>query len=139
MFDIGFWEIGLIFIVLLLVVGPERLPRVVRTLGLWIGKARRMVAEVKAEVDRELRVEELKQSLSQQVPTDEFKRLASQVRSINREVKDSIDQGSQPPLPGQTPQRSDSHRRDKAPAPSSADSGSEPTAPAETKPKPSAE
>jgi sec-independent protein translocase protein TatB len=53
-------------VVALIVVGPENLPGLARTAGLWLGKARRMLAEVKAEVDRELQLEELKQSLRQQ-------------------------------------------------------------------------
>lgn len=52
-------------VVALIVVGPERLPGLARTASLWIGKARRMFAEVQADVDRELHLEEIKQSLRQ--------------------------------------------------------------------------
>jgi Tat protein translocase TatB subunit len=52
MFEIGFWEMIMVGVVMLIVVGPERLPGLARTAGLWIGKARRMFAEVKADVDR---------------------------------------------------------------------------------------
>ncbi len=55
MFDIGFWELVLIGVVALLVVGPERLPKLARTAGLWIGRGRRMLSSVKAEIDRELK------------------------------------------------------------------------------------
>ena len=68
MFDIGFWEILLIFVVALIVVGPERLPGLARTAGLWVGKARRIVAEMKSEVERELQMDELKRSIQQQIP-----------------------------------------------------------------------
>jgi sec-independent protein translocase protein TatB len=54
MFDIGFWELTIIGIVALLVIGPERLPRVARTAGLWLGRARRFVSSVKADIDREI-------------------------------------------------------------------------------------
>ncbi len=67
MFDIGFSELILIMIVVLLVVGPERLPRVARTAGLYLGRARRMVATVKADVARELAAEDLKKTLQKQV------------------------------------------------------------------------
>jgi len=67
MFDIGFWELLLIGVVALLVVGPERLPKLARTAGLWIGRGRRMLSSVKAEIDRELKAEELKQILEKQV------------------------------------------------------------------------
>jgi sec-independent protein translocase protein TatB len=66
MFDIGFWELVLIGVVALLVVGPERLPKLARTAGLWIGRGRRMLSSVKAEIDRELKAEELKQILEKQ-------------------------------------------------------------------------
>ena len=56
----------LIGIVLVLVVGPERLPKVARTAGLWLGKARSMVTSVKADIDRELAADELKKALQKQ-------------------------------------------------------------------------
>ncbi len=55
MFDIGFWELAVIGVVALIILGPERLPGAARTAGLWIGKARRMFADVKADIDKELR------------------------------------------------------------------------------------
>ena len=66
MFDIGFLELLLIGVVALLVVGPERLPKLARTAGLWLGRGRRMLSSVKAEIDRELKAEELKQILEKQ-------------------------------------------------------------------------
>lgn len=87
MFDIGFWEIILLCIVTLVVVGPERLPRLARTAGLWIGKARRMVSEVRAEVERELRIEELKDSINRQGNVEEFKQLADRVKAINSDLR----------------------------------------------------
>lgn len=67
MFDVGFSELVLILVVALVVVGPERLPKLARTAGLYLGRARRMVASVKADVQRELAAEELKQTLQKQV------------------------------------------------------------------------
>lgn len=55
MFDVGFWELALISAVALIIVGPERLPGVAHTVGLWVGKARRMLRDVKADIDREIR------------------------------------------------------------------------------------
>jgi Tat protein translocase TatB subunit len=51
MFDIGFWEVIFIAVITLLVVGPERLPKVARTAGLWVGKIRGFVVSVKADID----------------------------------------------------------------------------------------
>jgi sec-independent protein translocase protein TatB len=59
MFDVGFSEVVIIAIIALVILGPERLPKVARTLGFWVGKARRMVADVKADIDREMRESEL--------------------------------------------------------------------------------
>lgn len=64
MFDIGFWELSLIMVVALMVIGPDRLPGLARTAGLWFGKAQAMVRSVKADIDRELSAEELKKSLA---------------------------------------------------------------------------
>jgi sec-independent protein translocase protein TatB len=70
MFDIGFLELVLVGVVALIVVGPERLPRLARTAGMWVGRARRTLISVKAEIDRELKAEELKQILEKQARTN---------------------------------------------------------------------
>ena len=67
MFDIGFWELLLIAIVALVVVGPERLPKLIRVVGLWVGKANASVQSIRSEISRELRAEELKQALNKTV------------------------------------------------------------------------
>ena len=67
MFDVGFSELILILVVALVVVGPERLPKLARTAGLYLGRMRRMVASVKADVQRELAAEDLKRTLQKQV------------------------------------------------------------------------
>ncbi len=60
MIDFGFDKIALIGAVALIVIGPEKLPRVARTVGHFIGKAQRYVADVKAEVNRSIELDELK-------------------------------------------------------------------------------
>jgi len=59
MFDISFTEIMVIAVVALIVVGPERLPKVARTLGHLLGRVRRYVGDVKSDIQREMEVEEL--------------------------------------------------------------------------------
>lgn len=67
MFDIGFWELGLIGVVALLVIGPERLPDVARTAGKWIGRARRLINSVQSEINAEVsKADELKRLLEEQ-------------------------------------------------------------------------
>lgn len=101
MFDIGFWELALIAVVAMIVVGPERLPGLARTAGLWLGKARRMVADVKAEVDRELHLEEIKQSLREQGHLTEIndikKDLANRVKAIQGDIQAEFDDPGPPP------------------------------------------
>jgi sec-independent protein translocase protein TatB len=61
-FDIGFWELLLIAVVALVVVGPERLPKLVRVCGLWLGRANASLQAVKNDIAKELRAEEIKQA-----------------------------------------------------------------------------
>jgi sec-independent protein translocase protein TatB len=68
MLDFGFDKIALIGAVALIVIGPEKLPRVARTVGALIGKAQRYVADVKAEVNRSIELEEL-QKMNKQFET----------------------------------------------------------------------
>lgn len=60
MFDIGFSELVVIGLVALIVIGPERLPRVARTAGHLLGRLQRYVSDVKADINREIQLEELK-------------------------------------------------------------------------------
>ncbi len=80
MIDFGFDKIALIGAVALIVIGPEKLPRVARTVGHFLGKAQRYVADVKAEVNRTIELEELQKMKSQ------FETAARDVEtSVNRE------------------------------------------------------
>lgn len=63
MFDIGFWELVLISIIALVVLGPERLPQAIRTVARYVRTAKRMANHVKDELSRELQVQELKDDL----------------------------------------------------------------------------
>lgn len=75
MFDIGFWELTIIAIIALLVIGPDKLPDVARTAGKWIGRARRFVGDVKTDIDRELKQEELRKAIEDDVGLDEIKEI----------------------------------------------------------------
>ncbi|MCG6658362.1 twin-arginine translocase subunit TatB [Halomonas campisalis] len=66
MFDIGFLELLILGVVGLLVLGPERLPKAARTLGLWIGKIKRTVSGMQREINAQLEAEELRQKLKEQ-------------------------------------------------------------------------
>jgi sec-independent protein translocase protein TatB len=66
MFDFGFWELALVGVVALLVVGPNRLPGLARQVGTWIGNTKRFVNTVRADIEREFQSEELKRMLNEQ-------------------------------------------------------------------------
>lgn len=74
MFDFSFPEMVVVFVVGLLVLGPERLPRVARTVGLWVGKARGMFAQVRSELEREANFQEL--------------------QAVQRELRQSLEEGN---------------------------------------------
>lgn len=80
MFDIGFLELLIIGVVALVVVGPERLPGLVKTIGLWVGRIRRMLSGVKREISEELRIEELRQ----------------QAKAREQEIKENVDAVTKP-------------------------------------------
>lgn len=66
MFDVGFSELLMVGLVSLLVIGPEKLPKVARVAGLWLGRMRAISANLKAEIHHELELEEMKQIMQQQ-------------------------------------------------------------------------
>lgn len=79
MFDVGFSELCLIGLVSLLVIGPERLPKVARLAGFWLGKTRSMVASVKEEIKLELQAEELRQLFKEQSGLDEAQKIFDEI------------------------------------------------------------
>lgn len=92
MFDIGFWELFVIGIVALVVIGPERLPGVARKAGLWMGKARRFVQTVKEDIDRELAADELKRLLKEQSESESVHEIIEETKRSIAEVQESIDE-----------------------------------------------
>ncbi|HHH13342.1 MAG TPA: twin-arginine translocase subunit TatB [Thiolapillus brandeum] len=87
MFDVGFFELLLLGVVALLVIGPERLPKVARTAGMWIGRGRRILQSVKADIEQELRAEELKRILKEQAASTPVHEILEEGRSTLDEVK----------------------------------------------------
>ncbi len=85
MFDIGFFEIMLIAVVGLLVLGPERLPEAVRTVGLWVGRIKRSLRDTRAELEQHLGTDEIRRQLH----NEEIMRSLKNTRSeINRALND---------------------------------------------------
>ena len=87
MFDIGFSELVVIGIVALLVLGPERLPKVARTTGHLLGRLQRYVADVKSDINREMQLDELKRL------QEEARKSAMEFESTVRNEVASIESG----------------------------------------------
>jgi sec-independent protein translocase protein TatB len=105
MFDFSFGELALIGTVALVVLGPERLPKVARTVGEWVGKAQRYVSQVKSDINREMELAELKKL------QEEARQAAQSVQSSLNEVSSGIASletevgkgaGTDAPAPGET-------------------------------------
>lgn len=94
MFDVGLSELMVIAVVALVVIGPERLPKVARTAGLLLGRLQRYVSDVKADINREIQLDELK-NLQQQVST-QVSSLESSVSHEMREIEKSVDKAVEP-------------------------------------------
>jgi|SRR5690242_12131684 sec-independent protein translocase protein TatB len=75
MFDIGFSELLVIGVVALIVIGPQKLPRVARTVGILMGRLQRYVSDVKADINREIELEELRKM------RDSMQKAASEMQS----------------------------------------------------------
>ena len=97
MFDVGFSEMLMIGIVALVVIGPERLPKVARTAGLLLGRMRRYVSDIKADINREMQLEELKQLKAEmQASAREFERsITSEMQELEQAAQSVIRDQSQ--------------------------------------------
>ena len=94
MFDIGASEIFVIGVVALIVIGPERLPRVAKTLGHLFGRLQRYVSEVKSDINREIELDELRKlkATMQDAARTIEQSVTSQVNFIDSEVKQAGDE-----------------------------------------------
>lgn len=117
MFDISFGKLLLIAIVALIVVGPERLPKVARTMGLLFGRAQRYFFEIKADINNQLRLEELrkietelreKMQSAEHVILEEAEGVGQELRSASHslnppDVPPPLSESSPPPDRGAQP------------------------------------
>lgn len=90
MFNIGSFEVLLIFIIALLVLGPERLPGAVRTTGLWIGRFRRSFYKVKNEIERELNADEIRRQLHNETVMAEIEDAKSNIEGVAKDTEESV-------------------------------------------------
>ncbi len=132
MFDVSFSELMVIAVVALVVIGPERLPKVARTVGHLLGRLQRYVTTVKADINREMQLEELKR-LQQQV-SEQVRNVESGVSGVTHEIRElesSLNASIAPPesaVPPVSTAELASPTGDAAPAASEASEASEASA-----------
>ena len=107
MFDIGFSELVVIGLVALIVIGPERLPRVARTVGHLIGRLQRYVADIKSDINREVELDELRkmrdsvQEAAASIESSVTSSLSKAEEDLNRSI--AVDLPSETGLPAPSP------------------------------------
>ncbi len=99
MFEIGFSELLMLGLVSLLVIGPERLPKVARLAGFWVGKLQKTIAGVKAEIRHELQVEEMRQLMQEKTGLDEYQQAIKEANASIADIKSSLQDAQEPAKP----------------------------------------
>jgi sec-independent protein translocase protein TatB len=84
MFDIGFAELLIIAVVALIVLGPDKLPTAIKTVGMWVGRIRRTVSSIQSEISEELRIDEMKRTtaISKQELEKELKEMSQPFNEV---------------------------------------------------------
>ena len=95
MFDIGGFELLLVAIVGLLIVGPERLPEVLRSIGLWMGRLKRAFNAAKTEIEQEIGMDDIQRQLHNESVLNEIKQIEKEaIEGIQLESTETISPGS---------------------------------------------
>lgn len=102
MFDVGFWELMVIGVIGLVVLGPERLPTAIRTVRTWIRSAKQFSHNVQSEIKEELRVQELHENLKK-AEQSEMKDLAPDIASSVKELEEAANMVNRPFEPEKSP------------------------------------
>lgn len=125
MFDIGFFELLVIAIVGLLVIGPERLPETVRAIGLWIGRLKRSLRETRSELEKQIGADDIRRQLHNE-------EVMRSLESTRRQIEDAVQEGA---LPQDSPPRSKNKYREEEELPDHAhtpEASAEKSAPSES-------
>jgi sec-independent protein translocase protein TatB len=85
MFDVGFFEVVVIFVVALLVLGPERMPVAIRTVGLWVGRFKQQYRRIKQDIEREIGADDIRQQLHNE-------RIMRELQATQAEIEQMRDQ-----------------------------------------------
>jgi len=95
-FDIGFPELLILALIALLVLGPDRLPEAMRTLGLMLGRLRRSYLSARAELEREVGMDEVRRQLHNESIMKELKSIESEIKSDVNEIDNDVKAATQP-------------------------------------------
>ena len=87
MFDFGFWEIAIIGIITLIVVGPEKMPALALKAGLYVGKFKKFVSKIQNDINNEIKSEELIDQLSIKAEESSLSQTVEEVKSSIDEIK----------------------------------------------------
>ena len=103
MFDVGCLELLVVAVVALVVVGPERLPKLARTVGMWVGRGRRFISSVKEDIDREIKADELRQILAKQKQSNPLHEIVEDTKKnfadIKSETESAVNAATKPAPP----------------------------------------
>ena len=92
MFDMGFLELLMIGVIALLVFGPDKLPGIARSAGLWIGRIKRQIGSIKDDIDKELRLQELQEQMQQSDLKNSVYDFVNETRNtLNQKIGDADD------------------------------------------------
>jgi sec-independent protein translocase protein TatB len=90
MFDFGFWEIAIIGIITLIVVGPEKMPELARKAGLYVGKFKKFVSKIQNDINNEIKSEVLKEQLSIKDEESSLSQTVEEAKSSIDEIKKEV-------------------------------------------------
>ena len=103
MFDIGFLELVIIAVIALVVLGPERLPVAIKTTAIWVGRIKRSFQGIRAEIEKELNVDEIRREVHNDAVMDELKRtrdeLQQGVSDVQKTLNEPLAGGADKPEP----------------------------------------
>ena len=116
MFDFGFSEIFLLSLVALIVLGPSRLPEVMRTCGLWLGRARRIYNNVRLEIEREVGMDDIRRQLHNEQIMSELDAVEKEARTFKRDIENSAPTYSELNMSTQENPADTTHRDDSQPS-----------------------
>jgi sec-independent protein translocase protein TatB len=87
MFDVGFFELVVVGVVALVVLGPDKLPGAIRTAALWIGRLRRSFNAIKQDIEREVGADEIRRQLRNEEIMEKFRNAQTQIKNTIKDVE----------------------------------------------------